>query len=46
MYPKMISQLNYEIVVNKNNFINLHYVNEYNPKYVQINRDKKIDEIL
>lgn len=44
--PKMISQLNYEISVNKNNFINLHYVNEYNAKYVQINRDRKIDEIL
>jgi len=46
MAPKMISQLNYQIVINKNNFVNLHYVNEYNDKYVMINRDRKIDEIL
>jgi hypothetical protein len=44
--PKFISQLNYQIVLNKNNFINLHYVNEYNAKYVQINRDRKLDELL
>ena len=44
--PKFISQLNYQIVLDKNNFINLHYVNEYNAKYIQINRDKKIDELL
>jgi hypothetical protein len=44
--PKFISQLNHQIVLDKNNFINLHYVNEYNTKYVQINRDKKLDELL
>ena len=44
--PKFISQLNYQIVLDKNNFINLHYVNEYNPKYVQVNRDRKLDELL
>jgi hypothetical protein len=44
--PKFGSQLNYEILLNKNNFINLHYVNEYNAKYVQFNRDKKLDELL
>lgn len=44
--PKSISQLNYQIILVKNNFINLHYVNEYNAKYVQINRDRKLDELL
>jgi len=44
--PKFISQLNYQIILDKNNFINLHYVNEYNPKYVQVNRDRKLDELL
>ena len=44
--PKFISQLNYQIVLDKNNFINLHYVNEFNAKYVQINRDRKLDELL
>ena len=44
--PKFISQLNYQIILVKNNFINLHYVNEYNAKYVQINRDRKLDELL
>lgn len=44
--PKFISQLNYQIILDKNNFINLHYVNEYNAKYVQINRDRKLDELL
>lgn len=44
--PKFVSQLNYQIVLDKNNFINLHYVNEYNPKYVQVNRDRKLDELL
>ena len=46
MAPKFITQLNYQIVLDKNNFINLHYVNEYNAKYVQINRDRKLDELL
>jgi len=44
--PKFISQLNYQIILDKNNFINLHYVDEYNAKYVQINRDRKLDELL
>jgi len=44
--PKFISQLNYQIVLNKSNFINLHFVNVYDPKYIQINRDRKLDELL
>lgn len=43
---RITSTLNYGIILDKNRFINLHFVNEYNPKYVQINRDKKIDELL
>jgi len=43
---KFVSKLKYELILDKNRFINLHFVNEFNPKYVQINRDKKIDELL
>jgi hypothetical protein len=44
--PRLLLDLNYDFIIDKNNFINLHYVNEYNPKYVQVNRDRKLDELL
>lgn len=44
--PKLVIDLDYDFIVNKDSFLKLHFVNEYNSKYVQINRDKKLDELL
>ena len=38
--------LDYNFVFNEESFLNLHFVDEYNPKYVQFIRDKKIDSII
>lgn len=45
-FTKVQIDLSYDAVFNKTSFLNLHFVNEYNPKYVQVNRDRKIDEII
>lgn len=44
--PRMLVDLRYNFILKEESFLNLHFVNEYNPRYIQVLRDKKIDEIL
>ena len=44
--PRVVVDLDYDFIFNEDSFLNLHFVNEYNPKYVQVNRDRKLDELL
>lgn len=46
MAPRMLIELYYDFILDTKKLVNLHFVNEYNPKYRQFNRDKKIDELL
>lgn len=43
---KTILNVRYNITYDSTGFMLLHFVDEYNPKYVQFNRDNKINDIL